>query len=103
MEPAVEEIVAMGEAEPSAESVAEVVEMTNSQEAAPAMEEQTIAPATAVEINLDTSTTTLETAEAYTVYTSTPIVDPSTLEDTQPIRTIRKESLQPPPGQETLA
>ena len=103
VEPAVEEIVAMGEAEPSAESVAEVVEMTNSQEAAPAMEEQTIAPATAVEINLDTSTTTLETAEAYTVYTSTPIVDPSTLEDTQPIRTIRKESLQPPPGQETLA
>jgi len=103
VEPIVEEIAAIGEAEPSGESAAEAVEMTNSQEAAPAEEESAIVPAAAMEVNLDTSTTTLETAEAYTVYTSTPIVDPSTLEDTQPVRTIKKESLQPPPADETPA
>jgi tetratricopeptide (TPR) repeat protein len=37
----------------------------------------------------------MHTAEAYTEFTSTPVVEPSTLEDTRPIRAVRKDPIVP--------
>lgn len=51
------------------------------------------------EAAFNTSTTSMET---YTEFTSTPVVDPSTLEDTQPIRAVKKETLTPPVSEETV-
>ncbi len=43
----------------------------------------------------NTLTASMEMVETYTEFIPTPMVDPSTLEDTQPIRVVKKESIAP--------
>jgi len=50
----------------------------------------------------NTLTTSMEMVETYTEFIPTPTVNPSTLEDTQPIRVLKKESAAPAIREETV-
>jgi tetratricopeptide (TPR) repeat protein len=123
----IEEIVALSESntpqEPTAEVPAEpqAVEEVVATETAAVVEEVTVLnddPKTeAIELvetvettqvaqvdpAFNTSSTSLEIAETYTEFTSTAMVTPSTLEDTQPTKAFRKETIEQALVVETVA
>jgi len=96
----IEEIVAWSKANHAEESVAEAPADAQAAQEAPVLGSVEPTAEAPQDIAFNTSSTSMDMVETYTEFVSTALPDPSTLEDTQPIKTIRKEEVEPAVSEE---